>query len=127
MSDLISREAAINTIKNHYCDGCTYYDVKCKSVLSGNCPIFNVISTIGIMPAVDAEPVQRGVWEWYEEWWHGECDEYGWRCSVCGVSLADSIEEAIGERPDLDDPDKVPTMKRCPNCEAKMDLEDDDE
>ncbi len=124
MSDLISREAAIKMFQGKAqgyvvsmfatmteCNIAKIVAMECANELSG-------------LPAVDAEPVQRGVWEWYEEWWHGECDEYGWRCSVCRVSLADSIEEAIGERPYLDDPDKVPTMKRCPNCGSKMDVGD---
>lgn len=115
MNDLISRAALIKEIENGKHP--EFYDGQDIANWQMQC--------IGNAPAVDAEPVQRGVWEWYEEWWHGECDEYGWRCSVCGVSLADSIEEAIGERPDLDNPDKVPIMKRCPNCEAKMDLEDE--
>ncbi len=57
MSDLISREAAIIALKEHYCEDCTYYDVKCKSPLSESCPIFNVINTISAMPTIDAEPV----------------------------------------------------------------------
>ncbi len=108
MNDLISREAAINTIKNHYCEGCTYYDVKCKSVLSENCPIFNVISTISVVPVIDAEPVRHGKWIVVE-------DEYGdyARCSVCG-------DEFICWEGDC------AITNCCPNCGAKMDLEDDE-
>lgn len=106
MSDLISREAAINTIKNHYCEGCTYYDVKCKSPLSENCPIFNVISTISIMPAIDTEPVRHG------EWRHLGGDEWG--CTACGEIIH---TEGSWERP---------TRNYCSDCGAKMDLEDDE-
>ena len=102
--DLISRSAVIKLIRE----------------MEGSYTPAAFAAKVAALFAGDAKPVQHGVWEWYEDWWHGECEEYGWRCSVCGVSLADSIEEAIGERPDLDDPDKVPAMKRCPNCDAKM-------
>lgn len=108
--DLISRSAVIKLIRE----------------MEGSYTPAAFAAKVTALFAGDAEPVQHGVWEWYEDWCciPGEvdtiCEEYGWRCSVCGVSLADSIEEAIGERPDLDDPDKVPTMKRCPNCDAKM-------
>lgn len=127
MNDLISREAAIKMLQ----EKAQGYVVSMFATMT-ECNIAKIVAMecaneLNGLPVIDAELVRRGVWEWYEDWWNGECDEYGWRCSVCGVSLADSIEEAISERPDLDDPDKVPTMKRCPNCEARMDLEDDDE
>lgn len=104
------------------CKTCTYFGGEELCIGRLERDALDYIRQLEERSPTDAEPVQRGVWEWYEDWWHGECDEYGWRCSVCGVSLADSIEEAIGERPDLDDPDKVPTMKRCPNCEARMNV-----
>lgn len=103
MNDLISREAAINTIKNHYCEGCTYYDVKCKSVLSGNCPIYNVISTISAVPAVDAEPVRHGKWVYHDD------DIMPWNsCSLCCCATFN-----------------LHGANYCPNCGSKMDLEDD--
>ena len=106
MSDLISREAAINALKEYYCEDCTHYDVKCKSPLSENCPIYNVISTISIVPAVDAEPVRHG------EWIKGDyvCGDNEWKCSVCGET------EWRGS---------ADWMKFCMYCGAKMDLEDD--
>ena len=104
MNDLISRKAAINTIKNHYCDGCTYYGVKCKSVLSENCPIYNASIAIGAVPAVDAEPVRHGRWIYLNE---SVFPDYA--CSLCGcISIF------------------VADAKYCPRCGAKMDLEDDE-
>lgn len=131
MSDLISREAAINALKEYYCEDCTHYDVKCKSPLSENCPIFNVISTIGAMPAIDAEPVRHGKWYWHEEATYNptEPTEYNsyWACSACGEDIADYLNHAL---PScfifLDSPDYEPTMEYCPHCGAKMDLEDDE-
>lgn len=112
MSDLISREAAINTIKNHYCEGCTYYGVKCKSVLSENCQIFNVISTISVVPVIDAEPVRHGKWMNVCEMLPPEYHDNK-RCSVCANF---ALHDRLG---------RVRMSCYCPNCGAKMDLEDD--
>ena len=56
---LISREVTLNALKERYCEGCTYYGVRCKSVLAGNCPIYNAIIAVNAVPAVDAVPVVR--------------------------------------------------------------------
>ena len=121
MSDLISRSMVVEIFRE-----------RSKSVAGMASKVYGAIAQeLEKLLAVDAESVRHGVWEWYEDWCciPGEvdtiCEEYGWRCSVCRKSLADSIEEAIGERPDLDDPDKVPIMKRCPNCDAKMEVKFD--
>lgn len=57
--DLINRDVVLSVLKERYCEGCTYYGVRCKSVLSGNCPIYNAIIAVGAVPAVDAEPVRH--------------------------------------------------------------------
>ncbi len=104
MNDLISRKKLLSVLKEHYCEGCTYYDgVRCKSPLSENCPIFNVISTIGIMPTIDAEPVRHGKWIYHED------DIMPWNsCSLCGCEAFD-----------------LHGANYCPNCGAKMVEEDD--
>ena len=52
MSDLISREAALNAIKS-YCDGCDNYNgVRCSS-----CYIDSAIIAVDAVPAVDAVEV----------------------------------------------------------------------
>ena len=112
MSDLISREATLNVLKERYCDGCTYYDVKCKSPLSENCPIFNVISTIGAMPTVDAEPVRHGKWINVCEMLPPEYHDNK-RCSVCANF---TLHDRLG---------RVRMSCYCPNCGAKMVEEDD--
>lgn len=102
MSDLISREAALDAIKS-YCSNCDNYSgVRCSS-----CMIDYAIIAVDAVPAVDAEPVRHGKWIVVE-------DEYGdyARRSVCG-------DEFICWEGDC------AITNYCPNCGAKMDLEDD--
>lgn len=101
MSDLISREAALNAIKS-YCDGCDNYNgVRCSS-----CYIDSAIIAVDAVPAVDAEPVRHG------KWIKGGyvCGDNEWKCSVCGET------EWRGS---------ADWMKFCMYCGAKMDLEDE--
>ena len=72
------------------------------------------------IPAVDAEPVRHGRWEWYEEWIPSttdhcaECIDCGWRCSECKHVLEDMVGGCWY------DPDEKPELNYCPNCGAKM-------
>lgn len=72
-------------------------------------------------PAVDAEVVRHGRWEWYEEWslstpdHYAECDDCGWRCSEC----KNALEDMVGGY--WDDPYEKPKLNFCTNCGAKMD------
>ena len=116
MSDLISREAAINALKEYYCEDCTYYDAKCKSVLSENCPIYNVISTISIMPTIATEPVRHAYWV--------PCAGKPriWYCNECGERI--NYNQARRTYKPASKP--VHEVNRwCRRCGAKMDLEDD--
>lgn len=65
-------------------------------------------------PTVDAEPVRRGKWEWFEERngnpFDGYDEAWGYRCSCCKSELPDTY----------DDPDVKPDLAYCPNCGAKM-------
>lgn len=69
---------------------------------------------------VDAEPIRRGHWEWFEEWsesnteHYAECENAGWKCSACGSLLDDMVG---GHWDDMDD---TPKLNYCPNCGAKM-------
>lgn len=109
--DLISREATVNALKERYCDGCTYYGVRCKSVLAENCPIYNAIIAVDAVPAVDAEPVQHGKWEkirdsqMYDDYY---CVYFDYECSNCG--------DVTNDRHKLPD--------YCPTCGAKMDADE---
>lgn len=66
-------------------------------------------------PAADVAPVVHGRWEWFnEETGTPFTKPEGWRCSRCKYELPD----------DYDDPDCRPMLDYCPNCGAKMDMED---
>ena len=62
------------------------------------------------LPATDVEPVRHGKWL---EWFPGDCalimtgEEMLYRCSICDTKYPD-----------------VEGYRHCPNCGAKMDLED---
>lgn len=85
MSDLISREAALQAVNAYDYRGLTLEDV--RKVTDG------CANAIKNLTAVDAEPVRHAKWE------------HGMRCTSCR---------------------QVDTTKPnyCPNCGAKMDLED---
>ena len=71
-------------------------------------------ATIDSQPTVDAGPVRRGKWEWFEERngnpFDGYDEAWGYRCSCCKSELPDTY----------DDPDVKPDLAYCPNCGAKM-------
>lgn len=101
MSDLISREAALNAIKS-YCDGCDNYNgVRC-----GSCYIDSAIIAVDAVPTVDAEPVKHGSW--------GDlCRGKARVCSCCKHHFDNTCNDIDGE------------WIFCPNCGAKMYLEDE--
>ena len=107
MSDLISREAALDAIKS-YCNGCDNYSgVRCSS-----CMIDYAIIAVDAVPAVDAEPVRHGKWMKVCEMLPPEYHDNK-RCSVCANF---ALHDRLG---------RVRMSRYCPNCSAKMDLEDD--
>lgn len=61
-------------------------------------------------PAADVAPVRRGRWIEKEDW---AADDYYYTCSVCGEDFV-LIEGSPGDN----------LWNHCPNCGAKMDLED---
>ena len=66
-------------------------------------PLDEIDSVIDKAPTIDAEPVKHGRWE------YGVTLNHEWRkCSVCLVS-----QDIFG------------CFTYCPNCGAKMDLEDE--
>lgn len=73
---------------------------------------------------VDAAPVVHGKWEWHEEINPSNTEHFaeieccGWRCGVC----KEMLEDVVGCY--FDDIDLMPKIKFCPNCGAKMDLEE---
>ena len=99
MSDLISREAALNAIKS-YCDGCDNYNgVRCSS-----CYIDSAIIAVDAVLAVDAEPVRHGRWVYNDD------DIMPYKsCSLCGREAFD-----------------LHGANYCPYCGAKMEGEGDE-
>lgn len=99
MSDLISREAALNAIKS-YCDGCDNYNgVRCSS-----CYIDSAIIAVDAVLAVDAEPVRHGRWVYNDD------DIMPYKsCSLCGCEAFD-----------------LHGANYCPYCGAKMEGEGDE-
>lgn len=61
--------------------------------------------------------IQRGCWTWFDIERGNPADgndrDWGWKCSVCQEVLPD----------DYDDPEKLPKIRFCPYCGAKMDKE----
>lgn len=88
--------------------------------------------TVRMAPAVDAEPVRHGRWEWSETWWDEtpeaprELFDEGWACSCCGRYLLRYLQSYFKDIPgyvDCASSDDPPTVERCPCCGAKMDQE----
>ena len=99
-NDLISREAALDEVRDIWCRDCHCATTKrdCKA-----CNIGDFMNRLRDLPAVDAAPVVHGRWidnSIPESMLSG--------CSVCGFSCG------------------AYTFNYCPNCGAKMDLEKDD-
>ena len=84
-------------------------------------------------PTIDAVEVVHGRWEWYEDWGPStwleppDLDKAGWKCSNCGIDLGDYLTDCLGVNVYVDEDDKMPKIKSCPNCGAKMDGGADDE
>lgn len=97
MADYISREAAVKLLTNIALE---VPDSKSRTVAK-------CINKIELMPATDVEPVRHGRWESYEE----NDEDFGYmrwtKCSLCRGSIGSSGG-----------------LRYCPNCGAKMDLED---
>ena len=81
-------------------------------------------------PTIDAETVRHGRWEWYEDWgpstWLEPPDliNAGWKCSNCGIDLGDYLTDCLGVNVYVDEEDKMPKIKSCPHCGAKMDAKE---
>lgn len=95
--------------------------------------VLQVVKTrIWKLDIVEAEPVRHGRWEWYEEEYtsYRPDPDYGWRCSCCKEDLEMMLIEGLpntGIYVNLDDPERLPTIKRCPNCGCRMDGGAEDE
>lgn len=101
MSDYISREAAIEKIRVAGCTDCGGR----SGTICGFCDFGNAVRLVNGLPTTDVEPVRHGRWE------------PGNRiCPVCGEDKFKGLDADVWS-------DWTPPC--CPNCGAKMDLEDD--
>lgn len=115
MSDYISREAAIEKIR--VAAGCAKCDGNSSALCACKfCDIYNAIRLIKSLPAADVEPVRHGRWESVRNpTWKTQCHD---KCPVCGwenTRNAKCYDE--GSR-------AWRSLYSCPNCGAKMDLEE---
>ena len=104
MSDLISRQAAIEMIDNCKIFGTTALVDK-----------YEVLGRLRNIPTADVVPVKHGKWILVEE-------PMGWTdvdCAMCSVCKEDFV---LG---DWDMESIKINMKYCPNCGARMDGDDD--
>ena len=111
MDGLISRSKLIEFANNYFC-----------GVIDCN--------DIARFPTIDAEPVRHGRWEWYEDWGPStwleppDLNKAGWKCSNCGIDLGDYLTDCLGVNVYVDEEDKMPKIKSCPHCGAKMDAKE---
>ena len=116
MSDYISREAAIETIRVAGCTDCG----GSSGTICGFCDFDNAIRLIKRLPAADVEPVRHGNWNIRVSDERTLCLE----CSVCGRKVDNfNLHRLLifGEYGEA--------CRRYPycHCGAKMDLEGNDE
>ena len=90
MSDLISRSALIEEVREYGIYGSGYSDAEREN---------DVIDRIESQPTIEAEPVVHGEWIY---------ENYTWHCGVCG------FHPFKGYIP------KTPGFNICPNCGADM-------
>lgn len=120
MADYISREAAIEAFENadedvfeDYGDGACDWGFGRK----------NIQEVLNSVPTADVAPVVHGRWiPIYES------EMTGWDPAVAGRDpIGGYICSACKEESVYDCNDKFVLSKYCPNCGAKMDLEDENE
>ena len=111
MSDYISREAAIEKIR--VAAGCTECDGSSSALCVCNiCDFYNAIRLIMSLPAADVAPVRSCKWVRTDYDWHSLTT---YRCTACGEEFCFEIDEDL----------PLLNYNYCPNCGAKMDLEDE--
>lgn len=111
MADYISREAAIEKIREAGCTDCG----GSSGGICGFCDFENAVRLVNGLPAADVEPVRHGRWISWEDADNCIPSPNRHECSVCH----DAAQVLVNGLELLSD--------YCPNCGAKMDLEDENE
>lgn len=113
MSDYISREAVIEKIREAGCTDCG----GSSGTICGFCDFENAVRLVNGLPTADVEPVRHGWWEGYSY------------TSYCGTNADGEPVYRDGVAYYCSNPKcrrkTVVKENYCPNCGAKMDLEDD--
>lgn len=102
MVDCISRPAFIADCEGRYCVPCKEQGKDSNGMKCRACWVDDMLSEVMDAPAADVEPVRHG--RWID---NGIPESVLSGCSICGYSCG------------------AYTFNYCPNCGAKMDLEDD--
>lgn len=111
MSDYISREAAIEKIR--VAAGCAECAGSSSALCVCNvCDVYSAIRLIKSLPAADVEPVVHGRWISLTD-----CSNAGVYCSICHKKVYKEDYAWCNRKNKVRSP-------YCPNCGAKMDLEE---
>ncbi len=102
MSDYISRPELIASCEGRYCAPCKERGGDHNGIGCRACWVGDILGEVLDYPAADVESVRHG-------WW-----DVNRRCSECGLPAPLAYSE----------PDRWESPY-CPNCGAKMDLEDE--
>lgn len=109
MSDYISREAALEAFENADADVREDYRYGACDWGFG---MKNIQKVLNSVPTADVEPVRHCKWLRNDYDWHSLTT---YRCTACGEEFCFEIDEDL----------PLLNYNYCPNCGAKMDLEDD--
>ena len=104
MADYISREAFIASCEGRYCAPCKEQGKDANGVRCRACWVDDMLLEVLDAPAADVEPVRHGRW--------GKKQGGFWEFAAC--SLCGEKTPTVGIIPNF-----------CPNCGAKMKLEDE--
>lgn len=109
MSDYISRGTFIANCEGWYCSPCKEQGKDANGVRCRACWVDDMLLEVEDAPAADVEPVRHGRWVDYMV--------RDWRCSECGqkiIKVRNVDGYCYNDKPNY-----------CPNCGAKMDLEEE--
>ena len=107
MDDYISRPEFIASCEGRYCAPCKEQGKDHNGVQCRACWVDDMLGEVLDAPTADMEPVRHGRWKRCFEDWRQQIE--GDKCSLCGF-------EYYGTG--------ISRFHYCPNCGAKMYLED---